>query len=218
MKAIVLAGTRGIGKSIVDNIHDICDDVVSPGKSELDTSDLANVLSFAKKHPSTDILVLNTGGPPAMQFSDITEEIWLKYFNQLFLSFMILLKNIRVNKEGYVFLISSFNIKEPADNLILSNSFRVACWSVMKSLSKRDLLENISYINIAPGPTETDRLVELAAKDGKSLKDVAENLPTKRISSPTEIGLFIRSIVNHKLKAINGVSINFDMGLSNSLL
>ena len=107
-----MAGTRGIGKSIVDNIHDICDDVVSPGKSELDTSDPANVLSFAKKHPSTDILVLNTGGPPAMQFSDITEEIWLKYFNQLFLSFMILLKNIRVNKEGYVFLISSFNIKE----------------------------------------------------------------------------------------------------------
>ena len=63
MKAIVLAGTRGIGKSIVDNIHDICDDVVSPGKSESDTSDPANVLSFAKKHPSTDILVLNTGGP-----------------------------------------------------------------------------------------------------------------------------------------------------------
>ena len=218
MKAIILAGTRGIGKSVADNLSGFCEEIISPGKSEVDTSDLSSVKTFATKHPGADILILNTGGPPAMPFKDITEEVWLKYFNQLFLSFMILLKEIKINSGGYIFLISSFNIKEPADNLILSNSLRLASWSVLKSLSKRDLKEDITYINIAPGPTETDRLRDLASKDGKSLLDVAESLPTKRISSPDEIGRFVRSLVEQRIKAVNGVSINFDMGLSNSVL
>lgn len=218
MKAIILAGTRGIGKSVADNLKVICDEIISPGKSVIDTSDLSSVKSFATKHQETDILILNTGGPPAMPFEDITEDVWLKYFNQLFLSFMVLLKEIKIRKGGYVFLISSFNIKEPADNLILSNSLRLASWSVLKSLSKRDLKEEITYINIAPGPTETDRLRDLASKDGKSLLEVAESLPTKRISNPDEIGRFVRSLVEQKIKAVNGVSINFDMGLSSSVL
>lgn len=218
MKAIVLAGTRGIGKSVANALTEICDEVVAPGRSILDTSDLANVKDFAKVNPLADVLVLNTGGPPAMPFDSITEEDWVKYFNQLFLSFMLLLKEIKINDNGYVFLISSFNIKEPADNLILSNSYRIASWSVLKSLSKRDLKRNVTYLNIAPGPTQTDRLKELAQKDGKTLEEVAANLPTKRISDPDEIGKFVKSIVEHKIKAINGVSINFDMGLSNSIL
>ncbi len=218
MKAIVLAGTRGIGKCVANALTEICDEVVAPGRAILDTSDLANVKDFAKGNPLADVLVLNTGGPPAMPFNKITEEDWVKYFNQLFLSFMLLLKDIKINDNGYVFLISSFNIKEPADNLILSNSYRIASWSVLKSLSKRDLKRNVTYLNIAPGPTQTDRLKELAQNDGKTLEEVAANLPTKRISDPDEIGKFVKSIVEHKIKAINGVSINFDMGLSNSIL
>ena len=218
MKAIVLAGTRGIGKSVANALTEICDEVVAPGRSILDTSDLANVKDFAKGNPLADVLVLNTGGPPAMPFDSITEEDWVKYFNQLFLSFMLLLKEIKINDNGYVFLISSFNIKEPADNLILSNSYRIASWSVLKSLSKRDLKRNVTYLNIAPGPTQTDRLKELAQKDGKTLEEAAAHLATNRISDPDEIGKFVKSIVEHKIKAINGVSINFDMGLSNSIL
>jgi 3-oxoacyl-[acyl-carrier protein] reductase len=90
--------------------------------------------------------------------------------------------------------------------------------SVLKSLSKRDLERKVTYINIAPGPTETDRLKSLAAKEGKTLDQVAESLPTKRISDPDDIGRFVKAVVESKIKAINGVSINFDMGLSNSLL
>lgn len=218
MKAIVLAGTRGIGNSVARSLATFCDKVIAPGRDILDTSDLSMVKKFTNDHPVADVLVLNTGGPPAMPFDEISEEHWVKYFNQLFLSFMILLKDIKINDGGYVFLVSSFNIKEPADNLILSNSYRLASWSVLKSLSKRDLNRNISYINIAPGPTNTDRLKELAAKDGKTLHEVAQNLPTKRISDPEEIGKFVKSIVEQRIKAMNGVSINFDMGLSNTIL
>ena len=59
---------------------------------------------FVKNNNSTDVLVLNTGGPPAKILLDVTEEEWISYFNQLFLSFVILLNNIKIKKNGYVFL------------------------------------------------------------------------------------------------------------------
>ena len=53
------------------------------------------------------LYVLNTGGPPAKEFFDITQEDWLHYFYQLFYGFVYLLQNIHINDNGYIFLISS---------------------------------------------------------------------------------------------------------------
>ena len=87
MKAIVLAGSKGIGKAISDNLGTICREVVSTSSSELDTSNMQQVRDFVSEQKQTDILVLNTGGPTAKDFYDITEEEWLQYFHPLFYSF-----------------------------------------------------------------------------------------------------------------------------------
>ena len=58
--AIVLGGSRGIGKAIADSLKSIGCDVIATSKSELDTSSLESVSSFAEKHNQVDILVLNT--------------------------------------------------------------------------------------------------------------------------------------------------------------
>ena len=84
MKAIVLAGSRGIGKGISDELNLICDEVISTSSSDLDTSNIEQVKEFVSEQQETDILVLNTGGPPAKDFYDITEDEWFKYYNQLF--------------------------------------------------------------------------------------------------------------------------------------
>ena len=89
IKSIVIAGSKGIGKGIADNLKTISKEVISLSSSDLDTSNIASVENFIKKHVSTDILVLNTGGPPMVDFYDITNEKWIKYFNQLFLSFYL---------------------------------------------------------------------------------------------------------------------------------
>ena len=90
-KAIVIAGSRGIGKAIADALKSIDCQVKATSQKELDTSDLENVKEFVKENTETDILVLNTGGPPGKQFSEVTEEDWQKYHNQLFLVFAYLL-------------------------------------------------------------------------------------------------------------------------------
>jgi 3-oxoacyl-[acyl-carrier protein] reductase len=183
----------------------------------VDTSDLVSVKEFIKKHSNTDVLVLNTGGPPALAFDQITEEIWLKSFYQLFLSFILILQGIKVNPGGYVFLVSSFNIKEPDPDLILSNSLRVGFSSVMKSLSQLKMAEGVSFINIAPGPTDTDRLRSLLSREGLSVQEFSKTLPTGRVADAKEIGDFVRLVVGQKMRSLNGSTINFDMGLSRSL-
>ncbi|MDC1024037.1 short-chain dehydrogenase, partial [Nitrosopumilus sp.] len=62
-KAIVLGGSRGIGKAISDSLKSIEIDVFAASKKDIDTSDLNSVKKFLKKNTQTDILILNTGGP-----------------------------------------------------------------------------------------------------------------------------------------------------------
>ena len=210
-KAIVLGGSRGIGKAISDALKSIKIDVFAASKNDIDTSNLTSVKKFLEEHTQTDILILNTGGPVPKQFSDIKEEDWELYHNQLFLGFCMILQNIKINDGGYIFLISSSVIKEPSAKLIISSAYRAAFAEVFKVLSKDYAQKNISCINIAPGPINTDRTKELI----ENIKEYEKSLPMKRLGEPEEIGNFVKAIIENNIKYLSGVVINFDGANSN---
>ena len=210
-KAIVLGGSRGVGKSISNALKTIEIDVFAASKNEIDTSDLNSVKKFLEKNTQTDILVLNTGGPEPKPFLTITEEDWNRYHNQLFLGFVTILQNIKINDGGYIFLISSSVIKEPNAGLIISSAYRAAFAEVFKVLSKEYAEKNISCVNIAPGPINTNRTQELI----KNVKEFEKTLPMKRLGEPEEIGNFVKAIVENNIKYLSGVTINFDGANSN---
>jgi len=210
-KAIVIGGSRGMGKAIASSLSSIGYDVIATSKKELDTSNLNSVKDFVKNNNETDVLILNTGGPPAKEFFSVTEEEWQQYHNQLFLGFCLILQKIKINEGGYIFLISSSVIKEPSPNLVISSAYRSAFSSVLKILSKSFAEKNISCINIAPGPMNTERTKELV----NNVEEFEKSLPMKRLGEPEEIGNFVRSIVQNKIKYLTGVVINFDGGISN---
>ena len=210
-KAIVIGGSRGIGKAISDALTSIGVNVLATSKKDIDTSDLDSVKNFIQNNQETDILVLNTGGPPAKEFNSVTEEDWKKYHNQLFLGFCLILQNITIKDGGYIFLISSNVIKEPNPKLVISSSYRAAFSSVLKILSKDFAKKNVSCINIAPGPINTDRTRELV----DNVDEFSASLPMKRLGEPKEIGDFVKSIVENKIKYLSGVVINFDGANSN---
>ena len=212
-KAIVLAGSRGIGAGIADSLEELDLNVVRTSTSDLDTSDISQVEDFIDREVSTDILVLNTGGPPAQKFEDITRDDCDTYHNQLFYSFFRILQNLKINDGGYIFLVSSFNIKEPSGKLLLSNAYRLAFTSVLKCLSKELVKKNITTINVAPGPIDTDRIRGLVSDIG----ELEKKLPMGRLGKPSEIRNFIKSVVKEDIKYLTGVTINFDGGKSNSL-
>jgi 3-oxoacyl-[acyl-carrier protein] reductase len=210
-KAIVLGGSRGIGESISDSLKTIKIDVFAASKKDIDTSNLDSVKKFLEVHDKTDILILNTGGPEPKPFLTITEEDWNRYHNQLFLGFVTILQNIKINDGGYIFLISSNVIKEPSAKLIISSAYRAAFAEVFKVLSKEYAEKNISCVNITPGPINTDRTQELI----KNVKEFEKTLPMKRLGEPEEIGNFVKAIIENNIKYLSGVTINFDGANSN---
>ena len=209
--AIILGGSRGIGKAISNALKSIEIDVFAASKNDIDTSNMKSVKKFLENYNQTDILILNTGGPVPKQFSDITEEDWKLYHNQLFLGFCTILQNMKINDGGYIFLISSNVIKEPNPKLIMSSAYRAAFSEVFKILSKDYAQKNISCINIAPGPINTDRTKELI----ENVKEFEKSLPMKRLGEPVEIGNFVKAIIENKIKYLSGVTINFDGANSN---
>ena len=212
-KAIVLGGSRGIGKAISDSLKSLNFEVFAASKEDIDTSNLEFVKKFLDTHKETDILVLNTGGPPAKEFFDVSEDEWNKYHNQLFLGFCLILQKIQVNEGGYIFLISSSVIKEPSAKLIISSAYRAAFSEVLKILSKDYAKKNISCINIAPGPINTDRSKELI----DNIDEFQKSLPMGRLGEPEEIGNFVKSIIQNNIKYLSGVVINFDGANSNGI-
>ena len=211
--AIVLGGSRGIGKAISDSLKSIKIDVFAASKNDIDTSNLDSVKKFIDKNNETDILVLNTGGPEPKLFSTITKEDWNKYHNQLFLGFCTILQKIKINDGGYIFLISSNVIKQPNTKLIISSAYRAAFTEVFKILSKEYANRCISCINIAPGPINTDRTQELI----ENVEEFEKTLPMKRLGEPEEIGNFVKGIVENNIKYLSGVTINFDGANSNTI-
>jgi len=151
---------------------------------------------------------------PSKDFFDIQEDEWYKYYNQLFYSFVYILQNLKVNNDGYIFLISSHLIKEPTQSMSLSVSYRLALSSILKLLTKHFASKNISCINIAPGPIKTKRLESLVG----NLSEFESKLPFRRAGSVEEISKFVRSIIENNIKYLSGVTINFDGGESNYIL
>ena len=212
-RAIVLGGSRGIGRAIADAVSGIGFDVLATSRADLDTADIAGVEAFCRENPEADVLVLNTGGPPPREFAEVPRGEWDRYHNQLFLGFVTVLRNIRITDGGYAFLISSGVIKEPAPRLVVSCAYRAAFAQVFKILSRDYARRGVSCVNIAPGPIDTDRTRELV-DDVEAYK---EALPMGRLGEPREIGDFVGSIIRDRIKYLSGVTINFDGANSSSV-
>jgi 3-oxoacyl-[acyl-carrier protein] reductase len=214
IKTIILGGSRGIGREIYNELNKISSNVMKCSSKDIDTSNLDSVEEFIKKNKSVDILILNTGGPPAKDYYEISKNEWYNYFNQLFLGFAMILQKVKINKNGYVFLISSSIIKEPSVGLEISSSLRTGFVSLFKSISKYEKNRNISFVNIAPGPLKTDRFKKLVT----NMKSFEKNLPTKKIGNPNEIGKFVRFIVENKIKYLTGSTVYFDGNINKSII
>lgn len=177
-----------------------------------------------------DILVANSGGPKAGTFFDIGEGEWeeayhavLRYVIQLY---RLIIPGMRQRKWGRVVNIASLSIKEPAENLILSNVFRSGVASLAKSISRELIKDNVTVNTVCPGAFKTDRAYELmeriAARKHQTLEEVEQEairgLPLGRYQTPGELGDLITFLCSENARGITGTTIQIDGGIYKGLL
>jgi len=200
-------------------------DVLAVHADVTEPAELTNALeSAAARFGPVDILITNAGGPPAGFFDDFTDEDWEAAFRLNFLSAVRMIREVlpemRRNGWGRIVNLTSVSVKEPIDNLILSNSVRASVHGLAKTLAGQEAANGITVNNVMPGFTRTGRVEELVIRPGVAagkseeqvLKEAAENIPAGRIGTTEELGALVAFLASQWAGYINGVSIPIDGG------
>jgi 3-oxoacyl-[acyl-carrier protein] reductase len=168
-----------------------------------------------------DILVWNSGGPPAGSATEITDDRLESAFELLLQPFVRLVRlclpHIEKSSAGRIVAITSAAVKEPTDHLALSNTIRPGVTGYAKTLARELGPKGITVNCVAPGRVETPRMTELYGAGGPSAEELAR-IPLGRMGAPREFGDVVCFLASDRAAYVTGVTLLVDGGLSRGLL
>jgi 3-oxoacyl-[acyl-carrier protein] reductase len=252
---MVAASSKGLGFAIARNlalegatlsiasrgqnhIETAGDDIRKESGAEVFTSvmDMSNAHSIehwvkatVEKYGRVDGLVINAGGPPAGRFDDLDDSKWLAGYELTMMGTVRLLRQVlphmRRQKSGSILTVTSISIKEPIDNLLLSNVMRSGVSSLLKSLSFELAPEGIRINNLVPGLFGTERLKALDlinAREWRMTPEEAEKInvgkiPLGRYGDPDEFGKAATFLLSPAASYVTGETFFIDGGKTRSV-
>jgi 3-oxoacyl-[acyl-carrier protein] reductase len=165
-----------------------------------------------------DILVLNGGGPPAGPATTLAAEQVEAAVELLFLPHVRLvalaLPHLRTSGRGRIVAIESTSVKEPLDDLALSNAVRPGVVGWLRTLAREVGPDGITVNTIAPGRIDTDRLRSLTP-GGHSAADL-ESVALRRIGTPAEIAAVVCFLASAGASYVTGTVLAVDGGFLRS--
>jgi 3-oxoacyl-[acyl-carrier protein] reductase len=176
-----------------------------------------------------NIIINNTGGPPAGPITEAETEEFEKAFSMHLLCNHLIVKKLKQGMidtgYGRIINIISTSVKQPLNGLGVSNTIRgaVANWS--KTLANELGQHGITVNNVLPGATATERLSSImenkAAKSGKSKAEIRQQfenaVPMKRVAEPEEIAAAAAFLASPAASYINGINVPVDGGRTGCL-
>lgn len=172
-----------------------------------------------------DILICNAGGPPPGAFESFDEATWQKAIDLSFMSNVRLIKAalpfLRKSETASVLTVTSYSVKQPVPNLVLSNSIRAATIGLTKSLALELGKDGIRFNSILPAWTETERVTELMTARAKNnstsvLAEIARQAaesPLGRMATPEEFANVAVFLVSPLASYLTGVMLPVDGGM-----
>jgi 3-oxoacyl-[acyl-carrier protein] reductase len=172
-----------------------------------------------------DIMITNAGGPPAGAFEAFDEAAWQKAIDLSFMSHVRLIKaalpHLRQSKAACVLTVTSYSVKQPIPNLVLSNSVRAATIGLTKTLALELGKDGIRFNSILPAWTDTERIIELmksrATQNMTTLEEEiakqSKESPLGRMGTPEEFANAAVFLVSPAASYITGVMLTVDGGM-----
>jgi 3-oxoacyl-[acyl-carrier protein] reductase len=167
-----------------------------------------------------DVLVWNSGGPPAGTAVEIDDTTLESAFETLLLAAVRLVRlclpYLEQSDAGRIVFVTSLAAKEPTAHLALSNTIRPGVIGYAKSLARELGPKGITVNCVAPGRIATPRLTELYGEQ-PTPEQLAE-IPLGRWGEPTEFGDIVCFVASERASYLNGITIGVDGGLGRGLL
>ena len=241
--ALVMGASQGIGRAVAvalaregarvaiasrsaERLAEAAADI-GPGTATFvaDASDLERLarlpMELTEALGPAEILVLNTGGPPAGGALDHGFEEWEEAYRSLVLAPRILTGGVipamRAAGWGRIVNVGSTTTVEPNPLLNLSNSHRMAAVGFLKTLAGEVAAEGITVNTVATGRFDTARMVELLGSREQMEAAAREEIPAKRLGRPEEYGDLVAFLCSERAAYITGTVIPIDGGLLHSV-
>jgi 3-oxoacyl-[acyl-carrier protein] reductase len=185
-----------------------------------DPADLERLVErTVKAYGGVDILVNNSGGPPRTSALELNDRLLQDAVDLLLQSVVRLtglcLPYLAKSGHGRVINITSSTVREPVDNLALSNTVRPGVIGWAKTLAREVGPDGITVNSIAPGRIETERLAEVYP-DGPTEEDL-QAIPLRRFGQTAEIADVVCFLASDRASYVSGTTIAVDGGLSRSI-
>lgn len=179
------------------------------------------VRSAIERFGSLDVLVTNAGGPPPGTFESTQDASWQQATQLVLMSVVRLMRaalpHLRANGRGRIINLSSTSVKEPIDNLLLSNSLRLAVIGLARTVAREVAQLGITVNNVCPGRIRTARLHQIYGSE-EALAHAAEAISMKRLGEPPEFAPLVVFLASIQAGYITGQTISVDGGLTRTIL
>jgi 3-oxoacyl-[acyl-carrier protein] reductase len=177
-----------------------------------------------------DILIANSGGPPAGPFEAHDRSAWRSAMAGNFESAVELVRAVlpgmKERRWGRIIAITSIAAKQPVEDLILSNASRAAVTGFARTLANEVGAHGVTVNTVMPGYTRTQRVETLAEKiaaaQGAAPSDVyarwASEIPLRRLGEPDELAAMVAFLASERASYITGAAIPVDGGWIRALM
>jgi 3-oxoacyl-[acyl-carrier protein] reductase len=241
---VVMGATSGLGKGVAENLLKDYAKIIAVAR------DLNKLIEFEKQFPDQveilqgdvtqhetmskilqkvgnrylDGVLFNAGGPPASSFIETNLDDWDQAYHNLLRwkveLFKLLLPKFQSQQYGRIVFIESMSVKQPLNNLVLSNSLRLAVVGFVKTLSQELGKDGITMNILAPGFHDTPAAERLFLKRSQvenismeqARKKYEFEIQVGRMGNTMEFGMFAAWLLSPPSGFITGQTFSVDGG------